>query len=239
MVYVSFFSLFVIGFLTAQILKRNDLADVLWGLSFGILALGFMLNTLAMWLILAWSLRLSFHIGTRFKKHIKEDERYAAFRKKWGNWQTTGAFLQVFVLQSLLALIVALPIIYYQQALNAWYNYLGLALWIFGFSFEVIADWQLKKFLCKKTGKACNIGLWKYSRHPNYFGEVVLWWGFYLLTLNPATPWFVVLGPIMINILILKVSGVSMLEKRMQNNPKYTEYLKTTSRFFPWFQKKL
>jgi steroid 5-alpha reductase family enzyme len=120
------------------------------------------------------------------------------------------------------------------------FDVLGLGAWITGFSFEVVADWQMARF--KKTrmpdDKIMKTGLWKYSRHPNYFGETVLWWGLFFLALSNGAPLWTVLGPLTITFLLLKVSGVPLLEKQYSNNPAYRKYQEVTSSFIPWVPKK-
>jgi steroid 5-alpha reductase family enzyme len=122
-----------------------------------------------------------------------------------------------------------------------WLDVLGTALWLFGFTFEAVADLQLYRFKADpaNTGKVMNRGLWAYSRHPNYFGEFCIWWGLFCITLaTPGSRW-VVISPLLITILLLKVSGVSLMEKTIgDSRPEYEEYKKSTSSFIPWFPRK-
>jgi steroid 5-alpha reductase family enzyme len=142
------------------------------------------------------------------------------------------------MLQGFLLFLIVLPVL----AINknpgvslGWLDLIGLAVWFFGFTFEVIGDAQLKKFIKNPANKGRLIqrGLWTYSRHPNYFGEVTLWWGIWLMSLSAPNSWFTVFGPLTISILILKVSGIPMLEKKMAENPDFTEYKRRVSAFFP------
>jgi len=240
MVFKSLAVFYLIGFLTATKLKRNDLADVMWGLAFIIIAFNLTSNPIALTMVSAWGLRLSIHIGLRFLKHNNEDQRYKSFREKWGKWQALGSFFQVFLLQSVLSIIVSLPIFYYPSISDFnTLNYLGCFIFLIGFVIELIADKQLKDFIknSKTKGGLCKIGLWNYSRHPNYFGEVLLWIGFYISSLSQNTPLITILGPLTISFLILKVSGVPMTEKFMEKRKGFKEYKKTTSKFIPWFKK--
>lgn len=242
MVFKSLALFYIIGFLIAQHLKRNDLADVMWGLAFIIIAFNLSSNILALSMISLWGLRLSLHIGLRFLKHENEDQRYQNFRKNWGSWQAAGAFIQVFALQGLLSLLISLPIFYYPELKEfTLINYIGVSIFAIGLGFEALADLQLKNFIksSKIKGQLCTAGLWNYSRHPNYFGEVLLWVGFYISSLSQDTPLFTVIGPLTISFLILKVSGVPMTEKFMSKRKGFSEYKKTTSIFIPWFKKKI
>ena len=242
MVFESLALFYFVGFLLAQKIKRNDLADVMWGLAFVIIAVNSSNNWIALTMVSIWGIRLSLHIGLRFLKHNEEDQRYNSFRKNWGKRQIIGAFFQVFLLQSLLSLIVSLPIFYYPSIDEfTYFNYLGCVIFVIGFLIEVIADFQLKQFIKKSTSKGslCTNGLWNYSRHPNYFGEVLLWIGFYISSLTTQTPLFTILGPLTIGFLILKVSGVPMTEKFMSKRKGFKKYVETTSKFIPWFKKKI
>lgn len=115
-------------------------------------------------------------------------------------------------------------------------SWLGLLLWSIGFFFEAVGDWQLKNFKKNPSywGKILQTGLWRYSRHPNYFGEVVIWWGIFLIALAGPIPWWGIISPLTITVLILFISGIPLLEKGMANLPGWEEYRKRTSVFFPW-----
>jgi len=136
-------------------------------------------------------------------------------------------------------MIVSLPLLganlqTQSDTLN-WMDYLGLFVFIIGFAFEAGGDFQLARF--KKNpnnkGKVLKTGFWKYTRHPNYFGEVTQWWGLWLIAINAPNSWLSIVGPLTITILILKVSGIPMLEKKMAENPNFIEYKKRTSAFIP------
>jgi steroid 5-alpha reductase family enzyme len=195
-------------------------------------------------LISLWGLRLSWHIHSR--NHNKpEDFRYKQWRIDWGKWFYLRSWLQVFMFQGFLLFMIALPVSMFHKSIvqpNLWLLGLGISLWIIGFYFEVVGDYQLSEF--KKDpaskGKIIRSGLWKYSRHPNYFGEVVLWWGIYFYCIASVPVWPSIIGPVIITYLIVFVSGIPMLEKKYANRPDYEEYKKVTSVFFPfppsWFK---
>jgi steroid 5-alpha reductase family enzyme len=121
-----------------------------------------------------------------------------------------------------------------------WCDGLGLFLWMIGFVFEATADWQLTQFKKDPSnkGKVMNRGLWKYSRHPNYFGESLVWWGFFVIVLSSPAFWWTIISPATITFLLLRVSGVRLLERTIQKRrPEYEAYIRNTSAFFPWFPK--
>ncbi len=232
-----------LAYLIAQFKRNNGLADVAWGLGFVLVSL-FTLwrfepsSTLAILLnslIFIWGWRLFFHILRR-NWGKSEDFRYQNFRKKWGKWYLLRGFTDVFLLQGFLLLIISLPIIYvnfYDPQLTI-LSYFGAGMWLVGFFFEVVGDYQLAQFVkTKKPGQIMQVGLWKYTRHPNYFGEVVMWWGIFVMTLTSLHAWYLIVSPILITYLILFVSGIPMLEKKYENNPAFLEYKKRTSAFWP------
>lgn len=227
--------------------QRNDIADTAWGL-FPVF-LGFVIAqttaVTSLWyllygLILVWGLRLAWHIGRRTLKKTAEDPRYKQWRDSW-RYFYTRSFAQVFLLQTTLSFILCLPLVLAtQKAEISGYNLLGIALFFFGFGFEVLADRQLKAFIQKKKAQKTNKkimteGLWAYSRHPNYFGEVILWWGIFLVAFDLEMGLWLLASPALITVLILKVSGVPMAEKRYQGDPEWEAYAKKTNAFFPWF----
>ena len=239
---------FTIGFLIAKKYDRLSIIDTFWGLSFMVIAgynlivgnknIGALIVT---GLVFIWGIRLASHISIRnFKK--KEDYRYQNMRDKWDNvWKT--AYFRVFLLQGILMLIIAYPIIVINNAKNINLNIyflLGLILWIVGFLFETIGDYQLKEFIKNRTDskKIMTKGLWSYTRHPNYFGEVTMWWGIFIIVFSLTKNIITVISPILITFLILKVSGVPLLEEKYKNREGFKEYKERTNKFFPWFPKK-
>ena len=243
---VYFTALFVIGTLR----KNNSIVDIGWGIGFVLLAwtllvlrlpLSLVRTTITL-LVTLWGVRLFYHILKR--NHGKpEDFRYVAFRKAWGKWVVPRAFFQIYMLQGFLMFMIALPYILEGNAtapVNAVLYGAGLLVFALGFAFEAVGDAQLKSFLRDPAnkGKIMTSGLWRYTRHPNYFGEATIWWGIFLLALSGGVTPFAVLGPITITVLLLFVSGVPLLERDMKNRPGYAEYAEKTSIFIPWFPKK-
>lgn len=242
-IYANFW--FVISLIT----KRNDIADIAWGLGYILLTLYFWISTettdraiLIYSLVILWGLRLAIHVAYR-NKGKKEDHRYANWRKEWGKYFYFRSYLQVYLLQGLFLLVIAFPITLvssnYQPALNI-LDVIGLLIWMLGFYFEAVGDYQLLKFIQNPAnkGKIMKSGLWKYTRHPNYFGEVAMWWGIFLIALSSYNGWFALISPLTITFLLLFVSGVPLLEKKYKDNADFQEYAKKTSAFFPLPPKK-
>lgn len=232
-------------FTVSLIKKRNDVADVAWGLGFVLMAWSsFFLSgnfgargLLVGILVSIWGLRLAWHIHAR-NKGKSEDYRYLAWRKEWGRWFYPRSYLQVYLLQGLFLFLISLPVLGINKALGAPLGVLdliGVAVWIIGFYFEAVGDAQLSKFIKDPAnkGRLMQGGLWAYSRHPNYFGEVTQWWGIWLIALSVPNTLISILGPITITFLILKVSGIPMLEKKMAENPEFAEYSRRVSVFIP------
>jgi steroid 5-alpha reductase family enzyme len=232
-----------------SLLKRDaSIADIFWGLGFVMIAwLSFFLTEgyvlrkgLLVGLTTIWGIRLFVHISLR-NRGKGEDPRYAAMRANHGKRFWWVSLFTVFLLQGLLLWVVSLPLQLGQlapfPARFTWLDGLGVLIWTVGFTFEAVGDWQLTRFLKDPAnkGKVMDRGLWAYTRHPNYFGESLIWWGFYVVTLAaPGTFWGII-GPVTITFLLLKVSGVPMLEKTLREQPQYKAYMERTSAFFPWF----
>ena len=229
--------------------KRNDVVDVAWGLGFILLAwTSFLLGPaqsprglIVGLLISVWGIRLAWHIHTR-NRGKAEDYRYATWREEWGRWFYLRSYLQVYILQGILLFLIICPVLLINKSINTDFNYfdlLGVAVWLLGFIFESVGDAQLARFIKDPVNKGNLIqtGLWRYTRHPNYFGEVTMWWGIWLVALSVPYGPLGIIGPLTITVLILKISGIPMLEKKMTLNPDFAAYKKTTSVFIPWFPK--
>jgi steroid 5-alpha reductase family enzyme len=225
--------------------KRNDLADTAWGIGFVCLCwFGFFLSPFS-WramlintLITVWGLRLSAHVYLR--NHNKtEDFRYHQWRKTWYRFYLRS-FLQIFMLQGVFLYIICLPAILinrysYASGFSA-FDVLGVLLWCVGFFFEAVSDHQLKVFTKQPQnhGKIMDQGLWHFSRHPNYFGEISMWWGIGIVALGVPYGLIALIGPITITFLIVFVSGIPMLEAHMRDKPGFAAYKAKTSLLFPW-----
>jgi steroid 5-alpha reductase family enzyme len=230
--------------------KDNSIADIGWGVGFVLVSFltlflerGFEIrHVLVTGLVLIWGIRLAVHILMR-NKGKGEDFRYAKWRKEWGKYFVLRSYLQVFMLQGLLMLVVSYEIILVNSSVKSGLNILdilGVMVWLFGFLFETVGDFQLLKFKRDKNnrGKIMTSGLWRYTRHPNYFGEATMWWGLFLIALSVAHGWTALISPLVITVMLLRVSGVTLLEKKYKGNKEFEEYAKRTSSFIPWFPKK-
>jgi len=227
-------------------LKRNDVSivDSLWSLMFLLAALVYAgvsgqpgPRAVAVLVMVAiWALRLSVYITWR-NHGQPEDYRYQEIRANNEPGFRYKSLYIVFGLQAVLAWVISLPLaaaISGQSAFGV-LDYAGVALWFVGVSFEAIGDFQLARFRRDPAnrGKVLDTGLWRYTRHPNYFGNFTLWWGFYLVALS-AGGWWTIVSPLLMSFLLLKVSGVAMLEKDIgTRRPQYRQYIDRTNAFFP------
>lgn len=237
-----------LAFLLAKRQNNAGLIDVGWGLGFVVTTyvlfasreLATLTHVLLMSLILLWGLRLALHLGRR-NFGAKEDWRYAKWRQEWGDNYWWRGYFQFFMLQGLVMYLVMSPVIVgFSTTAEPTLTLatIGVFIWWVGFLFEAIADKQLADFRArKKSGatkkKIMNEGLWRYSRHPNYFGEVALWWGLWLMVAGLPYGMFAVIGPLTITYLILFVSGVPLLEKKHAKDAAFQRYAKKTSKFLP------
>jgi steroid 5-alpha reductase family enzyme len=229
-------------------LKRNDVADVAWGLGPTVLGWWLFVRTgefgatpllLVTVLVSVWGARLAWHVAARdFAPGRGEDPRYAAWREEW-RYFTVRSYLQVFLLQGFFMLLVSMPLI----VLASWpapalpvLTVVGAALWFAGFGFESIADRQLAAFLTiprEARPPVMDRGLWAWSRHPNYFGESLMWWGLAIVALGVPYGWLGLIGPVTITLLLVFVSGIPLVERRHAGEPDWDAYKQRTSAFLP------
>ena len=234
------------------IIRNVSIVDLFWGLGFVITSLWYFLRSdgfparkvIILILVAAWGLRLSLYLAWR-NIGKGEDFRYMEFRRKYGEkryWWIS--YFQTFILQGLLMWIISLPLLgaqyYTAHASLGIPDYIGITLWTIGLIFETGGDYQLARFKANpgNKGKVLSTGFWKYTRHPNYFGDSAVWWGYGLICIS-AGSYLPLVGSLIMTILLIKVSGVSLLEKSLvETKPQYLEYIKKTSAFLPWFPKK-
>ena len=231
-------------------LKNAGIVDIFWGigfiivtwLAFALTPQGYLPRKLLLGILVTiWGLRLAIHIGRR-NLGKAEDFRYATWRAEHARRWWWLSFVQVFLLQGFLMWIISAPIVAAMTsgfpAILTPLDWLAALLWLIGFLFEWIGDVQLIRFKADRAneGKLLTHGLWKYTRHPNYFGEAVLWWGFYMIALA-AGRWWTIFSPLIMTYLLVKVSGVTMLERTMKQKPGYEDYMRKTSAFLPWLSK--
>lgn len=187
-------------------------------------------------LVAIWAIRLSVYLTARNWGH-PEDRRYQAIRRRNTPGFAFSSLYRVFLMQAALAWVISLPLL--GAALGrtelGWLDWAGVALWVVGVVFETMGDWQLARFKRDPAnrGKVLDSGLWRYTRHPNYFGDFCVWWGFFLIALS-AGGWWSVIGPLLMSFMLLKVSGVALLEKDIgERRPDYQAYIRRTNAFFP------
>ncbi|HND31840.1 MAG TPA: DUF1295 domain-containing protein [Myxococcota bacterium] len=237
-------------FLWLYSLRHNDVTvvDSFWGPGFSVVALTGLLvegasprGLILSLLVAAWGLRLGLYLHRR--NHGKgEDARYQKIRAGYGPSFRWKSLYVVFGLQGLLISVVGLPLLaaIASDAPLGPMDAVGVGLWITGFLFESIADAQLSAFKADpgSKGRVMDRGLWRYSRHPNYFGNFCMWWGIGVVALGVAA-WFTLVGPLLMSVLLLRVSGVSLLESTItERRPEYRAYQERTSSFFPWFPRR-
>lgn len=242
---------FVFWFVISKIKDNYSLVDIAWGLGFVVVAwTGFLLSKesyfqseIILVLVTLWGMRLFTHLARR-NWNSPEDYRYVRMRQRWGtSFVNIKAFLNVFFLQGVLLFLISLPIIHSfaePQKTMKWWQFLGVVVWLIGFFFEVLGDWQLEQFKKKEfnKGKLLTDGLWALTRHPNYFGEAVCWWGIFLIAFTRIENLWLILSPVLITLLLLFVSGVPLLEKKYKERPDFQEYAAKTAKFFPIIGKK-
>jgi steroid 5-alpha reductase family enzyme len=194
------------------------------------------------WLLLAltlvWGLRLGFHLTHRKLRERDEDRRYRAMREAHPDNFAIWSLGWVYLLQGGLVLVISLPLQVAAQRGTAlsWTIVPGLLLYVVGLGFEAIGDEQLRRFKADpdNRGEVMDRGLWRYTRHPNYFGDACLWWGLWLVTLQAGGTWWTVIAPIVMSVLLIRVSGKGLLEKEIGNRrPAYASYIERTSGFLP------
>ncbi|HVO09430.1 MAG TPA: DUF1295 domain-containing protein [Vicinamibacteria bacterium] len=235
-------------FFVALFRRDNSIVDITYGLAFVLAtAVTFELSAtrhpreaLLLVLVAVWGVRLAVHLLVRGWNQGGEDFRYRAWRESWGRWFVLRSVLQVYVLQGLVILVVLTPVLLVRSSPGGslgWLDLAGVAVWTVGFLFEAVADGQLLAWKRDpgNRGRFIREGLWRYTRHPNYFGEATLWWGVFLIGLSADWGVLGVVSPLAISLLLLFVSGIPMLEKRWAGDPEFEAYRRATSPFFPWF----
>ena len=237
-----------VWFIISLLIKRNDIADIAWGMGFVAIVIFLFItqpstlqSNIVYILTLIWGIRLAIHIGFRTKGK-PEDFRYKKWRDEWGKYFVLRSYLQVYLLQGFFMWIISLPIIVVSMAQNQAISPFALAgsiIWLIGFAFESIGDYQLMLFIKHKQNKSdiMQTGLWKYTRHPNYFGEVLVWWGIFIMVLPLEYGIWTIISPITISFLLLYVSGIPMLEAKYKDHQAFQDYKKRTSAFFPMLPK--
>ena len=226
-------------------LRDTSIVDIFWGPFFLLQAVIYAAlrpsgfderQLLVLGLVAVWSIRLASHIASRHAGK-GEDARYARWRDEHGRRWPLRSLFQVFVLQGVLAWIIGMPLLVAMSSQAGWSPLagIGVAIWTFGFVFESVGDYQLTGFMRDPAnrGRTMRSGLWRYTRHPNYFGDAAQWWAFWLIATS-AGGWWTVFAPLAMTILLVRVSGVGLLERTIADRREgYAEYMRTTSAFIP------
>jgi len=236
----------ILLWLVSLAVRDSSIVDIAWGPLLFLVGLTYYLATAApgsrarlmLALVALWAIRLAAHIGARNLGH-GEDFRYAAWRAQHPDTWWIRSYFKVFLLQGVVAWLVAMPLYYAITSASpvhfTLWDQIGALVFAAGFLFEAIGDEQLRRFKANPAnkGRVMNTGLWRYTRHPNYFGEAVLWWGLGLIGVA-AGGWLGLAGPAIITYLLIRVSGVAMLEKTLkETKPGYADYIARTPPFFP------
>jgi steroid 5-alpha reductase family enzyme len=230
-------------------LARRDasIVDIFWGLGFVLLAAAYLVATdgfggrkiLITALVAIWGLRLSIYILLR-NRGKGEDYRYRKWREQAGANFWWISLFRVFLLQGLLLWIISMPILAAQFNKDPGhftvFDLVGTLIWGVGFFFEAVGDWQLARFKSDPAnkGQVMRSGLWAFTRHPNYFGDATVWWGYFVIAAGTLWGLWTLFSPILMTVLLLRVSGVALLEKaQVRTKPQYRDYIESTSAFLP------
>lgn len=246
---LALFIQFHLFYLIARLKRDFSVVDISWALGFlNVLGVGLVLTEnigliqlVTAILVLVWGVRLGYHILARNLRQ-GEDWRYREMRESWGASANIQAYFKIFILQGVLLFIVSLPVSHIFLLLGeseiTWTVITGASIACFGLIFEIISDHQLKKHIENKRGGFCQSGLWAYSRHPNYFGEALFWWGIALMATHQWWHLYVFVGPLLLTLFLLYVSGIPLIEKKYDqkyaDNPSWWQYKARTSVFIPW-----
>lgn len=247
-------------FLVAHRLKRYDLIDSAWGMTFVVIAVAWVvvlrpyhpenrsISRLIVALIAIWAIRLSGHIFARFLSSSQEDKRYIELRSTWKSRGGFTVYRKIYMTQALLATLISLPVLVVLLTATGRSTsteissvvLCGIGVWVIGIVVEALSDYQLKLFVRDKNnrGKTMRSGLWKYSRHPNYFGEVLLWWGIGIFSAGVSSSIIGLVGPALLTYLIVYISGIPPAEARAAKRADWADYARRTSVLIPWLPKK-
>ena len=243
----------VVQWLASLWFRDASLVDRYWGGGFALVAVvvlvvahpGGWRSVLIAGMAIVWGLRLSVYLTWRNWGH-GEDYRYQAMRRKRGESFWWQSLFTVFLLQGALTWFISLPL---QVGISTGgpdsltvFDFLGVLFWCVGLAFESIGDYQLVRFKAdpSNAGRVMDRGLWRYTRHPNYFGDAMAWWGMYLVAASTNAGAYTFLSPLLMHFLLMRVSGVALLEKKLSKSREgYADYVARTNAFYPWFPKRV
>lgn len=231
-------------YFVARFFRRTDIVDMVWWLSYGLIALALFLffspSSLAIFpliFVLLWSLRLVSHIFIRLRWH-SEDARYTAFRVSWWKYFQLKSYVYIFLLQWFFIAIISVPLLFlFAKHISLTPQYVvGCILWIVWFLCEYFADRQMNEFRANKNNAWTIIRtwLWRYSRHPNYFGELLMWWSLWIMSIQDWESLVWIISPLLLSYIILFVTGIPMLEASLAKRKWFQDYKKSTSILIPF-----
>ncbi|MFO8020392.1 MAG: DUF1295 domain-containing protein [Promethearchaeia archaeon] len=254
----------MIAFIVGTVKKNNGIMDIFYGPGYFVVALTSLINSYLIGgtlsirkivvtiFVLIWSIRLASYVYIR-NKGKPEDKRYTNMRERWkeeGKNVVLMSLGKIYLFQGFVIFLVAFPVLWINVVENPGIQnllsfsgitlWVGALVWAFGFFFETVGDYQLYSFLNDpdRTKKVMDEGLWRYTQHPNYFGEITQWWGIYIITLGVPFGFFMLFSPLYITFQIINVSGIKLQDKMHKGDDAFTLYKRKTSQFFPWFPKK-
>ena len=245
-------SMMIVGWIVSLTARNVTVVDSLWGLGFVLITWttffmsdGFNgRNLLIAILVTLWGTRLSIYLSLR-NWGAGEDPRYGQWREKSGERFWLVSLFKVFVLQAVFLWAISMVLQVGQLSPMpdkfVWWDAIGTFIWLVGFIFEAVGDWQLARFKADPSnwGKVMDQGLWAYTRHPNYFGEFLIWWGFFIITCSTPSGWWTIISPLIVSVVLLKMTGIPLTEKTIKKTrPGYDAYARRTSAFVPWFPQK-
>jgi steroid 5-alpha reductase family enzyme len=256
----------IVAFIVGTIKKNNGIMDIFYGPGYFVVTFTCFITNIILTgttslqkivvtiLVLIWAIRLASYVYIR-NRGKPEDYRYAAMRERWKTNAVLKSLLKIYFFQGFVIFLVDIPswlvIITEPPSFGPFPTgaedfintllVLGIFIWVVGFLFETIGDWSLYRFRQnpENKGKVMESGLWKYTQHPNYFGEVTQWWALFVIALGTPFGFITLIGPLFITFMIIRVSGVRLLDKRFEADDEYAAYKRRTSKFFPWVPKKV
>lgn len=240
------FWLFLAAYIIAVVRRNSGMADVIWGIAVVMSVLAVFLwwepdgfrPVLVLMLVAVWGVRLTVHTILR-NWGRPEEWRYAHLRARWGHWFALRSFMNVFLFRALVLVVVSAPALWvmtFGGPALSWLDVVGVAVWLIGYLFETIADYQLVRFLKFPSHRGTMLfgGLWKFTRHPNYFGELAMWWGLWLIALSVPGGWITVFGPIALTAWFF-LKSIPTLESKFLQDADYRRYAERTNELLPWF----
>ncbi len=247
--FVTAFAVMALAFVIARRIERYDFLDVAWGCSFIAMAVATFVIQPGHWIeldgqavatfaVILWGLRLSQHLFRRIILTSEEDHRYTDRQQRWRGNVAANVFVRLYTVRAVLATLIFTPVIFLNASPDERMDFgviVGLVMWLIGFVIEAEADRQLQRFRHKNRGSnlILQTGFWAHSRHPNYFGELLQWWGIYVIACGVPYGWLSFVGPLLLTIMIFFVTGIPLVEKSMATKKGWQHYRQATRLLVP------